>query len=250
MTSPSKSFDRIAGTYDATRGGMERGRRMAADLNPHFSPEDKVLEIGIGTGAVALGLVELGRWVGGIDIAPKMIKQAQERIGSTVVVGDAHRIPIDTSSLSNVYAVLVMHLVDVEVVMGEVARVLHPGGRFLVSQGQKREPTAVDEIVAEMNRALTPKLREERVSKRIKDGANHAGLSLTAEILGESAPYGVTPEKEARRIEDRTYSGLWDVDDLRWESIVQPALDKLRALPEPDVRIISSTRARIWVFEN
>lgn len=244
-----KSFDRVAETYDATRGGMRRGRRLAADLNPYFCSEREVFEVGIGTGVVALGLQDLGRWVGGIDVGPEMAMQAQERIGSRVAVADAHRLPIRDASLSNAYAVLLMHLVDVGVVMGEIARTLRPGGRFLVSQGQKRDPTPVEIIVSEMNAALRPTGNRPRLSTRITEGAGQVELSLVATVLGESEPYGVTPVKEAQRIEDRTYSVLWDVDDVRWQSIVEPAIDKIRALPEPEVRIKGNTQARIWIFE-
>lgn len=249
MARSKKNFDRVAESYDETRGGMRRGRRLAADLNPHFSTRGKVFEVGVGTGVVALGLQELGRWVGGIDIGAEMTKHANERIGPRVAVADAHRLPIKTRSLSDAYAVWVMHLVDVQVVMAEVARVLRLGGRFLVSQGQKRDPTPVDLIEAEMYSALSGDENRPRVSKQITDGAEQVGLSLLSTLLGDPEPYGVTPVKAARRIDERTKSALWDVDDLRWRTIVEPAIAQIRALPQPEVRIMGTTRARIWVFE-
>ena len=51
----SLSFERIADRYDATRGGEQRGRRTAASLAPLLDPVWPVVEIGIGTGVIALG---------------------------------------------------------------------------------------------------------------------------------------------------------------------------------------------------
>ena len=48
----SISFDKVAAIYDATRGGLERGIRFAAAIEPFCGP-GPVFEIGVGTGAIA-----------------------------------------------------------------------------------------------------------------------------------------------------------------------------------------------------
>ena len=48
-------FDRVAGTYDQTRGGLDRGRRLAAILAELLPERGRLLEVGVGTGAVAAG---------------------------------------------------------------------------------------------------------------------------------------------------------------------------------------------------
>src|SRR5207244_1036170 len=83
-----KSFDRVANEYGETRGGMERGRRLAALISPWLIPESTVLEIGVGTGVIALGLAEHGFPIFGIDVSPKMLERARERIGERVAVAD------------------------------------------------------------------------------------------------------------------------------------------------------------------
>ena len=40
--------------------------------------------------------------------------------------------------------------------------------------------------------------------------------------------------KQAQLVEDRRYSPLWDLGDDGWRSVVQPVIDGLRALPDPD----------------
>ncbi len=56
-------FDEIAPIYDETRGGEKRGDEYAADIDG-LLPQDSgtVLEIGVGTGVVALGLRKRGEW--------------------------------------------------------------------------------------------------------------------------------------------------------------------------------------------
>jgi hypothetical protein len=49
-----------------------------------------------------------------------------------------------------------------------------------------------------------------------------------------------SPNEQARLVEDRQYAPLWELDDTRWRSIVQPVIDALRALPDPD-----SARTRV-----
>ena len=67
----SINFDRLAAVYDESRGGLQRGGTYARAIAPHLRP-GSVLEIGVGTGAVALPLVEAGHAVVGVDLSPKM----------------------------------------------------------------------------------------------------------------------------------------------------------------------------------
>ncbi len=245
----SKSFDRIAETYDATRGGEARGRAIAKDIHPFFSQPGAVFEIGIGTGLVALGLRELGRPVSGVDIGFEMAKRAAARIGSCVVLGDACNLPIRSSVVQDACSVMVLHLVDVHALMREIVRVLRPGGRYVVEHGADREPTPAEEIETEMLRALRTPADASRGSSTVIDIAQDAGLRLIERISGTPQQYGVTPEKAAQRIERRSRSALWDVDPDRWESIVVPAVRRIRALPEPNTQTRGVTTPRIFVFE-
>src|ERR1700683_1981702 len=57
-------FDQLAEHYDETRGGETRGEEYAADIHAYLpSGDGPILEIGVGTGVVALGLRRLGRTV-------------------------------------------------------------------------------------------------------------------------------------------------------------------------------------------
>ena len=131
----SISFEHIADRYDETRGGAVRGSGFAAELLARL-PEGRVLEIGIGTGAIAMPMRDAGRTVVGVDLARPMLAYA------LVGEADAQHLPIESASVAGVAAVWILHLVaDPTAVLAEVARVLTPDGRFVVitSEGHHDE---------------------------------------------------------------------------------------------------------------
>lgn len=129
----SISFEAVAAIYDATRGGLERGVRFAAALAPECGA-GPMLEIGVGTGAIALPLRdELGRAVLGLDLSPAMLTTAHQRLGASVGVADVSRLPFADGAIGTVVACWVLHLVgDPAAVLAECRRVLAPGGRCRV----------------------------------------------------------------------------------------------------------------------
>jgi ubiquinone/menaquinone biosynthesis C-methylase UbiE len=123
--------------------GRERAlRRMTADL-ARLQPGEAVLEVGCGTGSLALvakrRVGEAGR-VAGIDPAPQMIARAMgkaTRHGLSIdfEVGVIERLPYPDRSFDVVLSSLMMHHLPDYLKregLAEVARVLKPGGRLLV----------------------------------------------------------------------------------------------------------------------
>ena len=93
---------------------------------------DRVLEVGTGEGQVARRLAAAGAEVVGVDLAAAQVAEARRRGGGpTYVRGMADALPVADGSVDAVVACLVFeHLDDVDGAIGEVARVLRPGGRF------------------------------------------------------------------------------------------------------------------------
>ena len=80
-------FDELAVHYDETRGGEQRGDEYAADIDAQLPAGDgAILEIGVGTGVVALGLRRRGRTVLGLDLSAPMLARARSSARSRVVV--------------------------------------------------------------------------------------------------------------------------------------------------------------------
>src|SRR4029077_8802925 len=99
MPGDSVAFDRAAGYYDLTRGFPEGVEKDVAALMARagsLTPNSRVLEIGVGTGRIALPLAPHVRAYYGIDLAIPMMdrlraKQNGEPI--TLVQGDVTRLP-------------------------------------------------------------------------------------------------------------------------------------------------------------
>ena len=245
-----RSFDRVADRYDATRGGEARGRAIAQDLHPYFTEQNPLLEIGIGTGVVANGLHELGRSVVGVDIGIEMAKRATERIGRRIAVGDAEWLPIGSCMVTNVYTVWVLQLLDIDAVLREAARVLKPGGRYVVSQTSDLEPNALQQITTRLRRELGQAARDAKFEAHsLAARAEGVGFRLIYEGWGSLQRFELRPDEVATNIETRVHSFLWDLDDERWAKIVEPAIAELRALPDAHRPVRCGSRAQVVVFE-
>jgi ubiquinone/menaquinone biosynthesis C-methylase UbiE len=229
----SIAFDAVATSYDETRGGMERGRRMAGILIDMLPADGPLLEIGVGTGLVAAGLTELGRAPVGIDLSLPMLAFARERIPGRVAAGDALRLPVGTDAVTGAYLVHVLHLVaQIPGTLAEVARVLRPGGT-LVATGFPSGPVEGDlhEEVDRLHDRIGVDRRDDDPELVIRL-AGEAGFELVGRHEEPGRP--VTPRTAADMIEARSLAWTWSIDDETWTRDVLPFLGRLRALPDQD----------------
>ena len=79
MTTPNRFWDEIAEDY-ATRpiGDVAAFDRKKAITRQHLSPESNVLEIGCGTGSLALELSRDAAYIHAMDISAEMIRIAED----------------------------------------------------------------------------------------------------------------------------------------------------------------------------
>lgn len=135
------SFDRAADFYDATRALPAAVHdRLTTMLATELSTRRLCLEIGVGTGRIALPLVGQGVSMIGVDIAPKMLRRLVVNAGGTgpfpLGVADVTMLPFGTGVFDAVLASHVLHLVpDWRTTVDESVRVLGPGSVFLVDFG-------------------------------------------------------------------------------------------------------------------
>ncbi len=78
--------------------------------------------------------------------------------------------------------------------------------------------------------------------------AEAAGLVLVDRTLAGSRDVGESPLASAQRIESRTFSSLWDLDEDTWVTVVEPAIAQLRALPDADQPRTRSVTQELFVF--
>jgi len=95
---------------------------------------DMILEVGIGTGAVAEKVSERIGPLTGIDISQKMISKINND-GITPILGNAHDMPFENESFELIYMRNVIHYIDdPALAFSEIYRCLKPNGCFLFSQ--------------------------------------------------------------------------------------------------------------------
>ncbi|HZQ38675.1 MAG TPA: class I SAM-dependent methyltransferase [Dehalococcoidia bacterium] len=105
-----------------------------------------VLDVGCGTGFLALLFAERGHRVSGSDLAPEMIARAQEKakaagLGATFVVGDAEAPDWPDGSFDLIVSRhLFWTLPHPEQALAEWVRLLRPAGRVAIVDGEWREP--------------------------------------------------------------------------------------------------------------
>jgi ubiquinone/menaquinone biosynthesis C-methylase UbiE len=92
-------------------------------------PVREVLDLAAGTGKLTDGLLSIGLSVTAVEPDPGMLAELARRLPSvTALSGTAERIPLPDASVDAVLAGQAFHWFDVNLALGEVARVLRPGG--------------------------------------------------------------------------------------------------------------------------
>lgn len=229
-------FDRIADSYDATRGGLERGRAVAPVLD-ELLPAGPLLEVGVGTGLVAAALAERGRAVVGVDLSVPMLARAAARVPGRVAVGDAHRLPVGTAALDGAYLVHVLHLVgDMGATLAELRRVLRPGGT-LVATVRPDLPAQRDDLVDLMNELHAAFALGDRPDREDAVSAAAGAHGFTPVDRRTITRPGVqaTPREVADGVRARSWSWMWAIPaDDAWHRIADPVVERLRALPDQD----------------
>lgn len=96
---------------------------------------DPVLDLGCGPGQIGGYVARHGRFVIGVDLSQGMAVLADRRLGGAFVA-DMRHLPFVASSVGGVvafYSVIHVDRAELVDVLGEVRRVLVPGGRALVT---------------------------------------------------------------------------------------------------------------------
>src|SRR5215217_6360054 len=144
---PGVSFDRAAEYYDATRGyraGSAEQIRDAIVAHTSAGPATRWLELGVGTGRIALPFIRAGFDYTGVDISQAMMDRLVAKLADDpgkvgyrfqLHQGDISELPFEDSAFDVIMMVHVLHLVaDWQAVLREARRVLRPGGWLLLGQ--------------------------------------------------------------------------------------------------------------------
>ena len=136
-TKSQEFFSSSVGQWDRLRGELY-GERFHLAALAAFAHSDWVLgDLGCGTGETSAAVAPFVHHVIAVDASAQMLQAARKRLQSFENVelrrGDLESLPIDDGKLDAATLMLVLHYVpEPERAMSEAARVLKPGGRFLL----------------------------------------------------------------------------------------------------------------------
>lgn len=130
-------FSTAAGQWDRLRAELFGNRADLVGLLGLLDETWTVADLGCGTGQVTELLAPFVAEVIAVDESPAMLNAARRRLKAhdnvAVREGDLADLPIDDESLDSALLFLVLHYTaDPAEVLGEICRVLKPGGRVLV----------------------------------------------------------------------------------------------------------------------
>jgi ubiquinone/menaquinone biosynthesis C-methylase UbiE len=231
-------FDRAAEYYDATRELPPRLRALPSQVlirATNLSRAARVLELGIGTGRIAIPLASYLERLIGVDLSLAMMNVLRRKVHTPALAiqlaqADVVRLPFAAETFDVIYAVHVLHLVNGwRAAVAEAHRALKAGGIMLVSW-HRREPNSANVL-----------LRKElhRIAEEFGVNTKRPGAQKEEDIYEELRRWGgelrvvnvaewtetTTPAQILDELDRQIYSETWMIP----REVMDRAMPRLRA---------------------
>lgn len=148
-------FEEVSGRWDVLRKRFYGDEVRDAVLTAaRLLPENTVLDVGAGTGFLTEGAAKIVRKVIALDFSEPMMSEARAKLGGRNVefkIGNVEHIPLPNASIDAVIGNMVLHhCPSPEAAVREMARVLVPGGRLVLSDLQEHSYESLREEHADL----------------------------------------------------------------------------------------------------
>jgi SAM-dependent methyltransferase len=249
VTDGSVIFDRAASYYDQTRNlppetASEQTTLLVSEIGQAAGP---VLEIGVGTGRIAVPLAEAGLRVIGVDLSGPMLAELARKDSPVIGVrASATALPLRSAAVSAVIASHVLHLIPGwQRAVTEALRVLRPGGVLLATRGG--EGTGLGAELRRRFRAAAG-MRRAAVGLHRLDGLDEF-LRARGIIARHLPPIPVpghrTVAELLRNIEDNVHSWTWPIpDDRRLAAAAEVRAWFADTVGDPELTAVPSSPVR------
>jgi SAM-dependent methyltransferase len=225
----SVNFDRAADFYDETRHVGDQALSDSIDhIAASLSGAGIVLEIGVGTGVLAVPLAERGLDVVGVDVSPAMLTKLRDKSKNGrphVTLADARRLPFADGTFGGAYLRHVLHLVPGwPTAVSELCRVVRPGGVVLFGDVPRTERwlefwDAIEPIVG--TGADPVGLDMDRDGHQALDDAFRAAGADVEDVTPFTYPGHDSWAEVIDEMQRRTPSWTWRVPDDRIDEAVR-----------------------------
>ena len=151
-------YENLASVYDYVFGPTLHAGRLQALQRMAVNAEDRILEVGVGTG-INLSLYPRDCNVTGIDLSDSMLEKAHEKVAKNglrkvrLLQMDASSLTFPDNAFDIVYAPYLVSVVpDPIQVAREMRRVCRPGGRIIILNHFRSNGT----LLSAIERAISP----------------------------------------------------------------------------------------------
>lgn len=141
----SSGYDLAAPDYDKKEKYLDSFEK--GQILPLFGDvkNKKILDVGAGTGRLAVALARIGAEVTALDVSGRMLEQIKNKSKNIkTVAGDAETLPFNDNTFDFVVAAfLIVHLKDPSRFFDEAYRVLKDNGLLIVTNINQKEPPEI-----------------------------------------------------------------------------------------------------------
>ena len=256
----ARTFDRVAAIYDATRAlPPETEEAIAAGIARATGAmaATTFLEVGVGTGRIALPLAREGFRFAGVDLSAPMLAAARAKAAGgagqlLLARANAQALPFADATFDVGLVVHVFHLIPTwPLALAELLRVIKPGGYFVYGS-ERWLPIGARHTFDQQWRAI---LATHGVAPRGHQATDSAVVAALGELGLPPRMTDVASWRTSTTVADaltrqtgREYSSSWTIPDEIFTQAAEEFTAWVRATyPDPGATLTSEARFSLTI---